>query len=250
MTETKRCCGYKGHWECREDYPDHMVPVEQFNSGITRHDGLQPRCRRCSDYHFTSRPKHPVTRECKHDWKHRVAKSYGGIPKTPDWQSHLDRVEIQWNEEWKSHPLNTAPAKEVITFLGSRKAEFGQSTPMTKRETVKVEGETVLEGWVYVVCNPDVPWTLKIGKTFPDGISDIMSSARRFGRAELVGKFWFEEAYKAEQEVHALLNYCNLRTLGYTDCGRELFKCTIEEAINAITKVQSGNDRPSIAVGE
>jgi len=137
----------------------------------------------------------------------------------------------------------------VVDIQPKLKSEFGQSTPMTKRETVKVEGETVLEGWVYVVCNPDVPWTLKIGKTFPDGISDIMSSARRFGRAELVGKFWFEEAYKAEQEVHALLNYCNLRTLGYTDCGTELFKCTTEEAINAITRVQSENDRPSIAMG-
>ena len=76
-----------------------------------------------------------------------------------------------------------------------------------------------------------------------------MSSARRFGRSELVDKFWFEEAYKAEQSIHALLKHCNLRTLGHTDCGTELFKCTIEEAIDAITKVQSENDRPSVAVG-
>jgi len=64
-----------------------------------------------------------------------------------------------------------------------------------------------------------------------------------------VDKFWFEEAYKAEQAIHDLLNYCNLRTLGYTDCGMELFKCTLKEAIDAITKVQSEDDRPSIAVG-
>ena len=59
----------------------------------------------------------------------------------------------------------------------------------------------------------------------------------------------FEEAYKAEQSIHALLKQCNLRTLGYTDCGRELFKCTIQEAADAITKVQSENDRPSVALG-
>jgi len=30
----------------------------------------------------------------------------------------------------------------------------------------------------------------------------------------------------------------------------ELFKCTLEEAIDAINKVYSENDRPSLAVGE
>jgi hypothetical protein len=139
--------------------------------------------------------------------------------------------------------------RNVVEIKPKLKSEFGQSTPMTKRETVKVEGEAVPEGWVYVVRNPDVPSVIKIGKTFPNGIRDIMSSARRFGRSELVDKFWFEEAYKAEQSIHTLLNHFNLRTLGRTDCGTELFKCTIEEAMDAITKVQSENDRPSVAVG-
>jgi hypothetical protein len=61
-----------------------------------------------------------------------------------------------------------------------------------------------------------------------------MSSARRFGRAELADKFWFDRAYKAEQAVHAALSSCNLRTLGYADCGVELFKCNIEEVRGAI----------------
>jgi len=147
--------------------------------------------------------------------------------------------------------------KEIFALLDSNvveikpklKSEFGKSTPMTKREISNVVGEAVPEGWVYVVRNPDAPYIIKIGKTFPNGIPDIMSSARRFGRSELVDKFWFEEAYKAEQSIHTLLNRFNLRTLGHTDCGTELFKCTIEEAMDAITKVQSENDRPSVAVG-
>ena len=77
---------------------------------------------------------------------------------------------------------------------------------MTKRETSNVVGKKVPEGWVYVVRNPDVPSVIKIGKTFPNGIKDIMDDARRFGRSELVDKFWFEEAYKAEQSIHTLLN--------------------------------------------
>ena len=121
--------------------------------------------------------------------------------------------------------------EEAMLFWRS---EFGKSTPMTKRETTVVEGEQVPEGWVYVVYNPDVPSVLKIGKTFPDGIPSIMSSARRFGRAELADKFWFDRAYKAEQAVHTALSSYNLRTLGYADCGVELFKCNIEEVRGAI----------------
>ena len=105
---------------------------------------------------------------------------------------------------------------------------------MTKRTITKVEGERVPEGWVYIVRNPDVPSIVKIGKTFPDGIPDIMSSARRFGRAELVAKYEFKEAYKAEQSIHKRLERHNLRVLGYKDCGKELFQCDEMVAIFAI----------------
>ena len=134
----------------------------------------------------------------------------------------------------KNRLLDTAPAQEVIAFIQSRKSEFGQSKPMTKRTITKVEGERVPEGWVYIVRNPDVPSIVKIGKTFPDGIPDIMSSARRFGRAELVAKYEFKEAYKAEQSIHKRLERHNLRALGYKDCGKELFQCDEMVAVFAI----------------
>ena len=134
----------------------------------------------------------------------------------------------------KARLLNTAPAEEVIAFIESTKSEFGQSKPMTKRMSTEVEGEKVPEGWVYVVRNPDVPHILKIGKTFPDGIASIMSDARRFGRAELLHKCWFWKAYKSEQSIHRALKKYNLRELGYTDCGKELFKCSIDIAMSAI----------------
>ena len=136
--------------------------------------------------------------------------------------------------ETKARLLDTAPAQEVIAFIQSRKSEFGQSKPMTKRTITKVEGERVPEGWVYIVRNPDVPNIVKIGKTFPDGIPDIMSSARRFGRAELVAKYEFKEAYKAEQSIHKRLERHNLRALGYKDCGKELFQCDEMVAVFAI----------------
>ena len=229
MTETKRCCGYKGEWAC--DYPDHMVPTDKFYKSARGQIGLHGMCKAC--HKLRDNWRNPI-----HNARISAAGKIAGSDKALRSMTRAERDEIYSQLD-----------RNVVDIKPKLKSEFGQSTPMTKRETVSVEGEAVPEGWVYVVRNPDVTWVLKIGKTFPYGIPDIMSSARRVGRAELVDKFWFEEAYKAEQATHALLNYCNLRTLGYTDCGRELFKCTTEEAIDAITKVQSEYDRPSIAVG-
>ena len=219
-----KCYGYKGHWECGEDYPDHMVPVGEFGPDSTRNrqhrKGIHGSCRRCKRYadnsvsHIRTPPLNAVS---------AIAYKIAGTQKVFYELPKEKRLEIR------------KLAKDAVVDATPRhKSEFGQSTPMTKRETTVVEGEQVPEGWVYVVYNPDVPSVLKIGKTFPDGIPSIMSSARRFGRAELADKFWFDRAYKAEQAVHAALSSCNLRTLGYADCGVELFKCNIEEVRGVI----------------
>jgi len=236
VTETKRCrgriyraLGQERQWACADEYPDHMVPIEQFGPDKSSfdNDGLHHKCKSCG--------------KSGDEW--RNARISAAEKLVGSQKAFRSMTKAERNEIFAQLDGNVVDIKPRL------KSEFGQSTPMTKRETVRVGGETVPEGWVYVVRNPDVPWALKIGKTFPNGIPDIMSSARRFGRSELVDKFWFEEAYKAEQSIHALLKHCNLRTLGHTDCGTELFKCTIEEAMDAIAKVQSENDRPSVAVG-
>ena len=236
MSEFKWCSGFRGVWACEKDHPDHWVPKSEFHK---HGDGLQGMCKACMSTHNyiqfnTSRPRHPVTGVAKMNWKRETAKTLGGAPNEPEWQSYLDEAESQWNTEIKNHLLDTAPAQEVIAFIESTKSEFGQSKPMTKRTITKVEGEKVPEGWVYLVRNPDVPGIVKIGKTFPDGIPDIMSSARRFGRAELIHKCWFSEAYRSEQSIHKVLRKYNLRVLGYTDCGKELFECSIDIAMSAI----------------
>ena len=233
IIQKKKCFGYKGHWECEDEYPDHIVPVSKFNKDKYGAQGVQPRCKKCHR-HSVSLDKHPTTGELKRNWKTDHAKSLGGVRNTPEWQSYLDGAEVQWNIEIKNHLLDTAPAEEVITHMESTKSEFGQSKPMTKRTITKVEGERVPEGWVYLVRNPDVPSIVKIGKTYTDGIGDIMSSARRFGRSELIHKCWFGEAYRAEQSIHKVLIKYNLRVLGYTDCGKELFECSIDIAMSAI----------------
>ena len=236
MSEFKWCSGFRGVWACEKDHPDHWVPKSEFHK---HGDGLQGMCKACMSTHNyiqfnTSRPRHPVTGVAKMNWKRETAKTIGGKPNEPEWQSYLDEAESQWNTEIKNHLLNTAPGHVVLAHIESTKSEFGQSKPMTKRTITKVEGERVPEGWVYLVRNPDVPSIVKIGKTFPDGIPDIMSSARRFGRAELIHKCWFSEAYRSEQSIHKVLRKYNLRVLGYTDCGKELLECSIEIAMSAI----------------
>ena len=99
--------------------------------------------------------------------------------------------------------------------------------PMRTREPSEMKGELVPQGFVYVVSNPDIPHIIKIGKTYPDGIGSIMSNARRFGRAILLEKHYFDEALKAEAGIHHILSEFNMRVLGYEDCGKELFKCSI-----------------------
>ena len=219
--QTKRCCGHKGHWECGEDYPDHMVPLGEFSpADPSRHNGRRNNCRRCKSYNdsFANPIKNPRHNAISAR-AYKIAGGYKAFYELPKEK----RIEIR------------RVAKDAVGDITPRhKSEFGQSTPMTKRETTVVEGEQVPEGWVYVVYNPDVPSVLKIGKTFPDGIPSIMSSARRFGRAELADKFWFDEAYKAEQAIHTVLSDCNLRALGYSDCGVELFKCNLNDVKGAI----------------
>ena len=198
-----------------------MVPVEEFGPRL---EALQNMCRRCKSYggkfiHDISNPLRNPRNNAISAIAARMAGGYKVFYELPKER----RIEVR------------RAAKDAVGDTTPRhKSEFGQSTPMTKRETTVVEGEQVPEGWVYVVYNPDVPSVLKIGKTFPDGIPSIMSSARRFGRAELADKFWFDEAYKAEQAIHTVLSDCNLRALGYSDCGVELFKCNLNDVRGAV----------------
>lgn len=215
-----RCCGYKGHWECEGDYPDHMVPVGEFGPDSCSSNGRRGGCRRCNRYGDSFRnPKKNPRNNAISARAYKIAGGYKVFYELPKEK----RIE-----------LRRVAADAVVGTTPRYKSEFGQSKPMTKRETTVVEGEQVPEGWVYVVYNPEVPSILKIGKTFPDGIPSIMSSARRFGRAELADKFWFNEAYKAEQSIHSSLKKYNLRALGYSDCGMELFKCTLDDVKGAI----------------
>ena len=113
-----------------------------------------------------------------------------------DWLKRRKKMPSRISKKEKAHLLNTAPAEEVLAFIRSRKSEFGQSKPMTRRQTIHVAGEKVDEGWVYVFKvytylenHPGVHWVYKIGKTYPDGISNRISESRTFARSDFIDNF-------------------------------------------------------------
>ncbi len=264
MSNTKRCSGYKGHWECSENYPDHEVPRSEFTPHSGQPDGLQDKCWKCKQYYNGTRPRHPETEELKVSWvRTRAVRYYGASepkakranpigPLSIPWRECLamankDAESIAWvrqNDKQPDNILQFTPRtwtnrngeiKTANSVTLKPKEDFGPRTPMTKREPAKVIGKKVPEGWVYIVRNPEVPQYLKVGKTFPNGIGDIMSAARRYGRAELVHKEWASHAEVAEKSIaHECLKSYNLRALGYTDVGTEVFKVDEQTAIDIV----------------
>ena len=118
---------------------------------------------------------------------------------------------------------------------------------MRTREGGIMKGEVVPEGFVYVVQNPDVPHILKIGKTYPDGIRSIMQSARRFGRAHLLERYYFDEVLEAERAIHEALSEWNMRNLGYDDCGTELFKVRFSVVQTAIQRYMDSLNEATVS---
>jgi len=226
--ELKKCGGYKGKCHHSEDM---MVPVINFTKSSASPDGLQFMCSTCRvEQHKDADPKSNAISKAAY----KIAggkKEYFNLPKEKRMELRAIAKEEYTDTHAKPEPRETIWNRKVLPFVKrNRKVK-----PMTKRKTVHVEGEKIPEGFVYAIRNPDSPNILKIGKTYPDGIEDRLSEARRWGRAELVGKRFAMDAVGAEKYVHSKLMHLNLRSLGHTDCGVELFKCTEQEFNDAFT---------------
>ena len=235
--ETKRCSGYKGHWECEGEYPDHMVPVDKFSGHSGMGDNLQDKCRKCVDYR---NPANNPRGNAISALAYKMAGGSNQFYKLPK-EERLELRSVASSELGAKYTVPTSDTtKHGANVLPMFKREDPIGAPMRTREASEMQGEFMPQGWVYVVQNPDLPHVLKIGKTYPDGIGGIMSSARRFGRAILVEKHYFDEALKAEAAIHAILNKWNMRNLGHDDCGRELFKCSVNCFRKALLEYQEG----------
>ena len=78
---TRKCCGHKGHWYCADKYPDHILPVSEFNKNGDKLQGFCRTCQRLTNkMQEDIRPRHPITGERKKNWKRRRSRStYFGL---------------------------------------------------------------------------------------------------------------------------------------------------------------------------
>ena len=246
MNDTKRCSGHKGHWECDEEHPDHIVPISEFNKDKNGQYGVGSRCKKCHRYSI-SLDKHPIAGKLKRNWKADHAKSLGGVRNTPDWQSYLDKAEVAWDQEVRSHLLNTAPAEEVLAHIEKRtfpklrgkKPKFNQGkykSPLARaiaKSKVKQSPGFAREGPGFVYVYEDemkIPGVLKIGSTqYSNG---RLASANTWGAFTCLYEKEFERRYEAEDMVHDMLDYCRI----YSD--KEWFRVTLTVAIEAIGEVR------------
>ena len=229
--DKKRCGGWKGVWACEDECPDHMVPVDDFTVDSAARDGLQRRCKKCQRVEGLTRyPQNNATAARAYKMA-GGQKEYFKLPKE-------ERLELRNMAKDGWTDMYPKPTGHGAKFVPIFKRDEPVGKPMRTREPSEMQGELVPQGFVYVVSNPDIPHIIKIGKTYPDGIGSIMSSARRFGRATLLEKHYFDEALKAETAIHALLSKWNMRNLGFEDCGKELFKCSVNCFRKALREYQ------------
>ena len=125
--EFKRCSGYGGHWECGDDYPDHMVPVDEFNTVATYKSGLDTRCRRCKvAAHRASNPKANLKHNPKSNAVSAISYKMGGGYKAFYDLPKEDRVSIRATatEEYNSGRTESNPQEpkydNVIQYVETK----------------------------------------------------------------------------------------------------------------------------------
>ena len=125
--EFKRCSGYRGHWECGDDYPDHMVPVDEFNTVATYKSGLDTRCRRCKvPAHRASNPKANLKHNPKSNAVSAISYKMGGGYKAFYDLPKEDRVSIRATatEEYNSGRTESNPQEpkydNVIQYVETK----------------------------------------------------------------------------------------------------------------------------------
>ena len=226
---TRKCCGHKGHWYCADKYPDHILPVSEFNKNGDKLQGFCRTCQRLTNkMQEDIKPRHPITGERKKNWKRRYALSLGGKPKAPDWQSYLDRSEGQWHIELGQF-IAVAPTETIKgapVYRTHRKL-----SKVDRPKSIRVTTKKVVDSRGYVYIFKD--------HMKSDGLYKIGAShapQERLDQANTWGDF--ESIYeseevtdcaKLEKEVHQYLRKYQAKG--------EWFKVSEDTAINTIKEL-------------
>lgn len=221
LMETKKCVGYKGVWACGDDYPDHEVPVEEFGGHSGTGDGLQPICRRCKKVEKAeNNPKSNPRGNAVSAIAYKMAggsKAFYELPKEK-------RIELRAK-------ANVVPIKRDLI------PRFDDGSPKSARKKsncIPTGATKEGPGLVYIYQDERIPEDLKIGAEKKS--HGRLAGAGTWGFYRCVFNLPFEMRYKAEREVHALL--ASKRIVS----NKEIFKCSVEEAIEAIRAVKAAID--------
>ncbi len=231
MSNKKRCSGYKGHWECVDEYPDHQVPVENFGPAGDR---LQARCRKCMKYRSDI---HNAIRDPIRSAVLKFAKSEGIVVNRAEWRalpkSYRDEVTQRWHEQ--NHHSNvipfkvkqvtnpTATLKSMVRNDGLPEGIVTKSEKKVRREAKKIKYSK--PGWVYALKDHmKQPGFLKIGST-----NDLRRRLADFNTAGDFEMMYFRkvpDCKKAETDVQIRFEEQNHI--------REWFKVSLKDAVEAI----------------
>ena len=220
MVELKRCSGYKGHWKCSDEYPDHMVPTSRFGPHASQSDGFQAECRRCRRYRAalnnpTDNPLRTIS--------YRLAggfKEYYSLPKK-------DKSFFR-SEARKILQLKTS--LPTLKFK-SKKPKFNQglykSSLTTPRDSTKEVEPKEGPGFVYIFIDEmKMPGLRKIGAT--EVVDNRLQASNTWGAFTCLYRKEFKRRYEAETKIFELLDDYRV----YSD--KEWFKINTDLAIKTI----------------
>ena len=267
MSNTKRCSGHKGHWECSDEHPDHKVPRSEFGTHSGQPDGLQDKCWKCKQYTNGTRPRHPETDELKVSWvRTRAVRYYGasepkakranpigplGIP----WKECIamatnDAESIAWVRPDKSNILqftprtwtnkngelktaNSVTLKSMVRNDGLPEGIVTPSEKKVRRETKRIQYTP--EGWIYALKDHmKEPGFLKLGKT--NDLKRRLADFNTAGDFEMM--YWSKvvDAKAAEDMLHA--HFIDSHHL------REWFKVSLKDAVEAMDSISDTVNDP------
>ena len=218
MTETKRCCGYKGHWECSDEYPDHMVPVDRFSN---RNQTMCKPCRKVYDvdYHYYT-----------YDAAIREAHTNAGITQTE--LRALPREERKDLMKKARSKLRAVKDSNIVSL----KTELPKIHKDPKTKSISVPRETYpKEGYVYIFQDMMKPnGVYKIGST--DDVGGRLSNARTWGEFQCVRWFYSDDCKALEKRAHNELSEFKIKRDGMGD---EWFRIAKATAINKIQELSN-----------
>ena len=233
MSNTKRCSGYKDHWECSEEYPDHTVPVEKFGPGG---DGLQVRCRKCTKYRDGIR--NPIQNAIISEAT-KIAGNRDILRSMPK-EDRAKVMEMAKNKKAGTDNILQFTPRTWTSKSGELKTakspRFHDGKPRVKRGAVKKKPSERTgkyregPGYVYIYQDERIPEDLKIGSSKTS--YGRLNSAGTWGLYRCLGEYKFEKRYQAEDKVHEALAEYRLFA------NKEIFKVSFEEALNNILAIQ------------